>query len=79
MGLQVHSIQEFFVRQLNIMEIQEWTKNSLYKTVQTHIFEMWRFWMLKNSHWKVIKYNGIFPTFIRTLLEMSAAQNWIWP
>ena len=32
---------------LNIMDIQEWTKNSLYKIVQTHIhiFEMWRNWM----------------------------------
>ena len=30
---------------LNIVEIQEWTKNSPYKNVQTHIFEMWRHWM----------------------------------
>ena len=66
---------------LNIMEIQEWTKNYLYKNVQTHIFEMWRHWMLfyvnKFPHSKVSNTmelytvlmwgKRLFPTFIRTL------------
>ena len=39
-----------------IIEIQEWTKkNSLYKNVQTHIFEMWRHWMFLDVNKKYHK------------------------
>ena len=76
------------------MEIQELTKNSLYKNVQTHVFEMWRHWMfLDVNKFRTGRVSNTMPFY--TVLwdlwyffhfqkdsiywKMSTSQNWIWP